>query len=81
MCVCLSLTYSEVGCSQGICGVAVLTNDGGGVSLLTVVVTLASSAGQFADGGCEDHLDPPCVVAHSFWQHGTHHEEEGEKFR
>lgn len=37
--------YSEVGCCQGVCRVAVLTDDGGGVSQLTVVVTSASYAG------------------------------------
>ena len=40
-----SLTYSEVGCCQGVGGVAVLTDDGGGVSQLTVVVTSSSDAG------------------------------------
>lgn len=42
---CGSLTYSEVGCCQGVCSVAVLTYDGGGVSQLAVVVTSASYAG------------------------------------
>lgn len=37
--------YSEVGCCQSVCGVAILTDDGCGVSLLTVVVTSASDAG------------------------------------
>lgn len=55
--------YSEVWCCQGVCGVAVLTDDGGGVSLLAVVVTSASYAGIFADSWGEDHLDPSCMVA------------------
>lgn len=55
-------TYSEVGGRQGVGGAAVLADDGGGVSQLTVVVTSASNAGQLADGGSEDHLDPSCVV-------------------
>lgn len=57
-----SPTYSEVWRCQRVCGVAVLTDDGGGVSPLTAVVTSAPYAGHFADGGCEDHLDPSCLV-------------------
>lgn len=58
---------------------AVLTDDGGGVSLLAVVLTSASYAGIFADGWCEDHLDPSCVVANCRRQRGTEQEGEGEQ--
>ena len=75
MCVCGSLTYSEVGCCQGVCSVAVLTDDGGSVSLLAVVVTSSSYAGQFTDGWCKDHLDPSCMVAHCHRKHGSKQEE------
>lgn len=59
---------------------AVLTDDGGGVSQLAVVVTSASYAGYFADCWREDHLDPSCVVAHWCRKHGTNQEKgEGEQ--
>lgn len=75
-----SLTYSEVGGGEGVCGMAVLTDDGGGVAQLTVVLAPPPCAGHLADGGCEDHLDPARVVPH--YQPGcTAHQqkEEGEK--
>lgn len=60
---------------------AVLTDDGGGVSTLAAVVTPASHAGQFADGGREDDLDPSCVVSHCCKEHGAREEEEEEEER
>lgn len=56
--------YSEVGGSEGVRGMAVLTDDGGGVAQLTVVLAPPPCAGHLADGGCEDHLDPSRVVPH-----------------
>lgn len=75
-----SLTYSEVGCCQGICGMTILTDDGGGVSPLTVVVTPATYAGQFADSGREDHLDSSRMVACCRQKYGTKQDKrEGEQ--
>lgn len=75
-----SLTYSEVGCCQGVCGTAILADDGCCVSQLTVVLTSASNAGYFTDGGCKDHLDPPCMVAHCCRKYDTDHKDrEGEE--
>lgn len=54
---------------------AVLTDDGGGVPPLAVVVTSASNAGQLADSGREDHLDPSRVVAHCSKKQGKIREE------
>lgn len=79
--MCAGHTNSEVGGRQRVCGVAILTDDGGGVSFLAVVVTSASDAGYLADGGCEDHLDPAGVVARCCcWKHGGNQEDrEGEQ--
>lgn len=56
------LTHSEVWCGEGVCGVAVLADDGGGVALLTAVLAAAAHAGHLADGGGEDHLYPARLV-------------------
>lgn len=53
---------SEVGRRQRVRGVAVLADDGGGVPQLAVVLAAAPHARHLADGGGEDHLDPPGVV-------------------
>lgn len=74
-----SLTYSEVGCCEGVCSVAVLTDDSGGISLLAVVVTSASYAGKFADGWREDHLNPSCMVANCSRKHNTSQQERVEE--
>lgn len=59
---------------------SILTDDGGGVSQFTVVVTSASYAGQLADGGCKDHFDPSCMVAGYHQKYGTKKDEgEGEQ--
>lgn len=71
-----SLTYSEVGGSEGVRGMAVLTDDGGGVAQLTVVLAPAPRAGHLADGGCEDHLDPSRVVPHCQSGRTAHHQKE-----
>lgn len=58
---------------------AIFTDDGGGISRLAVVVTSASHTGQFADSGCEDNLDPSCMVSHCHGEYGTNQERrEGE---
>lgn len=89
VCVCLCnkeqksriLTYSEVGGCQRVCGVAILTDDGGGVPLLTVVVASASYAGHFANSGCEDHLDPSCMITDCCRKYGEGNEGEGKQKR
>lgn len=58
---------SEVGGGERVGGVSVLTDDSGGVSLLTAVLTAAVGAGHLADSRSEDHLDPACVVPHMNW--------------
>lgn len=74
-----SLTYSEVGCREGVCSVAVLTDDSGGIPLLAVVVTSASYAGKFADGWREDHLNPSRVVANCGRKHSISQQERTEE--
>lgn len=74
-----ALTHSEVGSREGVGGAAVLADDGGGVALLAVVVTLASHAGQLADGRREHHLDPPRVVANCAPKHDTSQQQSGEE--
>lgn len=56
--------HSEVGRSQSVCGVAILADNGGGVSLLTGVSASSAHTGVFTDGRREHHLYPPCVVSH-----------------
>lgn len=73
------LTHSEVGSREGVCGAAILADDGGGVALLAVVVTSASHAGQLADGGREDHFDPSCVVANCARKHDTSQQQASEE--
>ena len=58
------LTHSEVGGGEGVGGMAVLADDGGGVALLAAVLALPPVAGDLADGGGEDHLDAAGVVPH-----------------
>lgn len=48
------LTHSEVWRCEGVGGVTVLTDDGGGVAPLTGVQAPAAAAPQFTDGGSED---------------------------
>ena len=43
---------------------AVFTNEGGGISLLTVVLTVAFGTSHFTDAGCKDHLDATSVISH-----------------
>lgn len=73
------LTHSEVWSREGVAGAAVLADDGGGVALLAVVVASASHAGQLADGGREDHLDPPRVVANCAPKHDTSQQQSSEE--
>lgn len=75
------LTHSEVWSREGVCGAAVLADDGGGVALLAVVVASASHAGQLADGRREDHLDPPRVVANCARKHDTSQQQRSEERR
>lgn len=49
---------SEVWGGERVRGVPVLTDDSGGVALLTAVLTAAVGAGHLADSRGEDHLDP-----------------------
>lgn len=58
------LTHSEVRGRQGVSSMAILTNESGGVPLLTAVLTAAFGAGHFTDAWSEDHLDAASVVTH-----------------
>lgn len=76
------LTHSEVGRSEGVGSVAVLADDGGGVALFAVVLAAATHAGHLADGGGEDHLDPPRLVANGgHWCPAQNHQNQGGKKR
>lgn len=55
--------HSEVGRSQGVRGVAILADNGGGVSLLTGVSASPAHTGVFTDGRSEHQLYPSCVVS------------------
>lgn len=55
--------YSEVSGCQSVSSMAILTDEGGGISLLTVVLTVALGASHFADAGCKDHLDATSVIS------------------
>lgn len=57
------LTHSEVGGSEGVRGMPVLADDGGGVALFTAVLALVSTAGHLADAWGEDYPYPTRVVA------------------
>lgn len=56
--------YSEVSGCQRVSSMAILTDEGGGISLLTVVLTVALGTSHFADAGCKDHLDATSVISH-----------------
>lgn len=58
------LTYSEVSGCQSVSSMAVFTNEGGGISLLTVVLTVAFGTSHFTDAGSKDHLDATSVISH-----------------
>ncbi|KAL0620931.1 hypothetical protein AAY473_009258 [Plecturocebus cupreus] len=58
------LTHSEVRGCQGVGSVTILTNESGGVPLLTAVLTAALGAGHFTDARSKDHLDAASVVTH-----------------
>lgn len=58
---------SEVGGGERVRSVPILTDDSGGVALLTAVLTAAINAGHLADSRGEDHLDPACVVPYIYW--------------
>lgn len=58
------LTHSEVRGRQGVSSMAILTNESGGVPLLTAVLTAALGAGHFTDARSKDHLDAASVVTH-----------------
>lgn len=60
----MPLTDSEVGGSECVRSVPILTDDRGGVALLTAVLTAPVGAGHLADSRGEDHLDPACVVSY-----------------
>lgn len=47
---------------------AVFANKGRGISLLTVVLTVAFGTSHFADAGCKDHLDATSVISHCQWR-------------
>lgn len=55
---------SEVRGCQGVGSVTILTNESGGVPLLTAVLTAALGAGHFTDARSKDHLDAASVVTH-----------------
>lgn len=42
----------------------ILTNEGGGIPLLTAVLTAALGAGHLTDARSKDHLDATSVVTH-----------------
>ena len=58
------LTHSEVRGRQGVGSMPILTDESGGVPLLTVVLTAALGAGHFTDTRSKDHLDATSVVTH-----------------
>lgn len=54
--------HSEVRGRQGVGSMTILTNESGGVPLLTAVLTAALGAGHFTDARSKDHLDAASVV-------------------
>lgn len=73
------LTDSEVGGGECVRSVPVLTDDSGGVALLTAVLTAAIGAGHLADSRGEDHLDPASVVPYCSPAEQRHQQREEKK--
>lgn len=75
----IPLTNSEVWGGERVRGVPVLTDDSGGVALLTAVLTAAVGAGHLADSWGEDHLDPSWVVPYCSPAEQRHQQREERK--